>query len=74
MEEIKVSWEGDEEMDIYEEIKRLKAENETLKAKVEELTEKHWEECRQIALYDDELKGPCVVWVRNGDAEEEKER
>jgi hypothetical protein len=22
----------------------------------EELEDKHWEECRQIALYDDELK------------------
>ena len=23
---------------------------------IEELTDKHWEECRQIALYDDELR------------------
>lgn len=26
------------------------------KDKAEELEEKHWEECRQIALYDDELR------------------
>lgn len=25
-------------------------------AKIEELEDKHWEECRQIALYDDEVK------------------
>ena len=23
---------------------------------IEELTDKHWEECRQIALYNDELR------------------
>lgn len=57
---------GGAEMDIYEEIKKIKEENAALRAKVEELTEKHWDECRQIALYDDELKGPCVVWIRNG--------
>lgn len=28
----------------------------TMSAKLEELEDKHWEECRQIALYDDELK------------------
>ena len=33
-------------MDIY------KATQE----KTEELTDKHWEECRQIALYDDQLR------------------
>lgn len=33
-------------MDIYEAISNKKAE----------LEDKHWEECRQIALYDDELK------------------
>ena len=33
-------------MDIYKESQ----------GKAEELTDKHWEECRQIALYDDQLK------------------
>ena len=27
-----------------------------MSAKIEELEDKHWEECRQIALYDDEVK------------------
>lgn len=27
-----------------------------LAAKIEELTNKHWQECWQIALYDDELR------------------
>lgn len=46
--------------------------------KVEQLTDKHWEECRQIALYDDELKKAMALLgkvkkvhaaaIRNGDA------
>jgi hypothetical protein len=58
---------GGAEMDIYEEIKKIKEENAALRAKVEELTEKHWEECRQIALYDDELQW-FLAWygVKNG--------
>lgn len=46
--------------------------------RIEELTDKHWEECRQIALYDDELKKAMallgkvkkvhVAAIRNGDA------
>lgn len=35
--------------DLYE-------ENQRLKARIEELEEKHWNECRQIAHYDDELR------------------
>lgn len=35
----------------------LYAENERLKARIEELEEKHFSECAQIAHYDDELKG-----------------
>ena len=35
--------------DLYE-------ENQRLKARISELEEKHWNECRQIAHYDDELK------------------
>lgn len=27
-----------------------------MSAKIEELEDKHWEECRQIALYDDEVR------------------
>lgn len=46
--------------------------------KYEELTDKHWNECRQIALYDDELKKAMALLgrvkavhaaaIRNGDA------
>ena len=46
--------------------------------KVEQLTDKHWEECRQISLYDDELKKAMALLkrvnrvhrtaIRNGDA------
>lgn len=35
--------------DLYE-------ENQRLKARIEELEEKHWNECGQIAHYDDERK------------------
>ena len=35
--------------DLYE-------ENQRLKARIEELEEKHFNECRQIARYDDELR------------------
>lgn len=44
----------------------------------EELTDKHWEECRQIALYDDQLLKALALLervrvvhaaaIRNGDA------
>lgn len=34
----------------------LEKRNEELEAKVAELEGKHWNECRQIAHYDDELK------------------
>ena len=44
----------------------------------EEVLDKHWEECRQIALYDDELKKALALLrrvravhaaaIRNGDA------
>lgn len=34
----------------------LEKRNEELEAKVAELEEKHWNECRQIAHYSDELK------------------
>lgn len=47
---------GGESMNIFKEIYAVKTENAELKAQVEELTDKHWEECRQIAHYDDELK------------------
>lgn len=29
----------------------------TMSTKITELEDKHWEECRQIALYDDDNKG-----------------
>ena len=48
------------------------------KETTEELFDKHWEECRQIALYDDELKKALALLrrvravhaaaIRNGDA------
>ena len=34
----------------------LEKRNAELEAKVAELEDKHWNECRQIAHYDDELK------------------
>lgn len=34
----------------------IEAENTELKAHVAELEDKHWNECRQIAHYEDELK------------------
>jgi hypothetical protein len=55
-------------MDLYGEIQLAK----------KELSDKHWEECRQIALYDDELKKAMALLdraktvhaaaIRNGDA------
>lgn len=51
----------------------------TIKAneRIDDLTEKHWEECRQIALYDDQLrkamkllsrvKAVHAAAIRNGD-------
>ena len=55
-------------MDIIQELSEQK----------EELEDKHWEECRQIALYDDELKKALALLrrvravhmaaIRNGDA------
>lgn len=55
-------------MDVFSESKKA----------TEELTDKHWEECRQIALYDDELKKAMALLkrvkrvhrtaIRNGDA------
>jgi hypothetical protein len=33
----------------------IEAENTELKARIAELEDKHWNECRQIAHYDDEL-------------------
>lgn len=32
--------------------------------RIEELTEKHWEECRQIALYDDQLRKALALLGR----------
>lgn len=34
----------------------LEKRNEELEVRVAELEDKHWNECRQIARYDDELK------------------
>ena len=58
-------------MDIYEAFTRESEEKE-------ELTDKHWEECRQIALYDDQLRKATALLervktvhaaaIRNGDA------
>lgn len=55
-------------MDVFSESKKA----------TEELTDKHWEECRQLALYDDELKKAMALLgkvkkvhaaaIRNGDA------
>ena len=46
--------------------------------RIEELTDKHWEECRQISIYDDQLKKAMKLLgrvkavhaaaIRNGDA------
>lgn len=46
--------------------------------RIEDLTDKHWEECRQIALYDDQLRKAMqllgkmktvhAVAIRSGDA------
>ena len=51
---------------------------ETLTDTVADLTDRHWNECRQIALYDDELKKALALLrrvkavhaaaIRNGDA------
>lgn len=48
----------------------LEKRNEELEARVSELEDKHWNECRQIAHYDDELKKPKNqddVYVRKCD-------
>lgn len=48
----------------------LEKRNAELEARVAELEEKHWNECRQIAHYDDELKKPKNqddVYVRKSD-------
>lgn len=48
----------------------LEKRNEELEAKVAELEGKHWNECGQIAHYDDELKKPKNqddVYVRKSD-------
>ena len=37
-------------------LETAEAENTELKARVAELEDKHWNECRQIAHYDDELR------------------
>ena len=39
-----------------EERKKFIEAMRTMSEKITELEDKHWEECRQIALYDDELK------------------
>lgn len=39
-----------------EELKSMKEELSTLRNKCKELEEKHWQECGQIARYDDELR------------------
>ena len=39
-----------------EERKKFVEAMRVMTAKIDELTDKHWEECRQIALYDDEAK------------------
>lgn len=39
-----------------DEVKRLNEENEKLKVKCEELSDKHWNECWQIAEYDNDLR------------------
>lgn len=37
-------------------LETAEAENTELKARVAELEDKHWNECRQIAHYEDELR------------------
>lgn len=37
-------------------LETAEAENTELKTRIAELEDKHWNECRQIAHYDDELK------------------
>lgn len=44
------------------------AENAELKARAAELESKHWNECRQIAHYDDEMrKSDDAAYVRRHD-------
>lgn len=46
----------------------LEKRNEELEAKVAELEDKHWNECGQIAHYDDELRNQNdAVYVRKSD-------
>lgn len=40
----------------HDELKSMKKELSTLRNKCKELEEKHWQECGQIARYDDELR------------------
>ncbi len=37
-------------------LETAEAENTELKARVAELEDKHWDECRQIAHYDNDIK------------------
>lgn len=46
----------------------LEKRNSELEAKVAELEDKHWNECRQIAHYDDELRSQNdAAYVRRSD-------
>ncbi len=63
---------------IHEERQKYIEAVKTMSEQIRELTDKHWEECRQIALYDDELKKALALLrrvkavhaaaIRNGDA------
>jgi len=49
-------------------LETAEAENTELKARVAELEDKHWNECRQIAHYDDELRNQNdAAYVRKSD-------
>ena len=49
-------------------LETAEAENTELKAHIAELEGKHWNECRQIAHYDDELRNQNdAVYVRKSD-------
>ena len=63
---------------IHEEQRKYIEAIRTMSDHIKELEDKHWEECRQIALYDDELrkamkllsrvKAVHAAAIRNGDA------